>query len=165
MTLSLVSTAAAPAEPSADPDVRFCKQCGCNHPIGEFYVNSYKHPNGRTYKSLYCRKTTKQATRKYKQQHRDKEWVYSLKARYGVSKETYEAMLAAQGGRCAGCGRPSSVFKKRLCVDHDHLTRKIRGLLCGDCNIVLGKAGDRSNNLRRLVDYLEHYERYYAERR
>ena len=53
----------------------------------------------------------------------------------GLSVEDYDAMLAAQGGVCAICGNPPKT--RRLDVDHDHKTGKVRGLLCHRCNRAL----------------------------
>jgi hypothetical protein len=50
----------------------------------------------------------------------------------GLSLDDYERLLAAQGGGCALCGRKPKT--RRLDVDHDHRTGKIRGLLCQRCN-------------------------------
>lgn len=53
----------------------------------------------------------------------------------GVTDEEYAAMLERQGGGCAICGaRPKT---RRLHVDHDHATGKVRGLLCHRCNRTL----------------------------
>lgn len=53
-----------------------------------------------------------------------------------MSIADYDALLAAQGGRCAICGaRPG---RRNLAVDHDHATGKVRGLLCTTCNVKLG---------------------------
>jgi hypothetical protein len=56
-------------------------------------------------------------------------------AQLGVSDADYEALLAAQGGGCAICGNPPKT--RRLHVDHDHKTGKVRGLLCHRCNRAL----------------------------
>ncbi len=69
----------------------------------------------------------------------------------------YERMLKRQQGGCAGCGgRPTT---KRLAIDHNHKTSKVRGLLCSVCNHeILGPAerlADPVGTLRRLADYLE----------
>lgn len=53
----------------------------------------------------------------------------------GVSDEQYARLLAAQGGHCALCQNGPKT--RRLHVDHDHATGKVRGLLCHRCNRVL----------------------------
>lgn len=72
-----------------------------------------------------------------------------IKHRYGITLEQYHEMLDAQGGGCAICKGPGKSWRKseflvpRLFdVDHDHVTGKVRGLLCNSCN-------------RRLVATLE----------
>ncbi len=65
-------------------------------------------------------------------------------------------MLAAQGGRCAICGRAESGGKGgRFSIDHDHAMNEIRGLLCNDCNIALGHLHDDPEVLRRAIEYLD----------
>lgn len=63
---------------------------------------------------------------------------YNLRHAYGITLEDYERMANEQDGVCAICGE-SQVPKKNngngyLHVDHDHLSGKIRGLLCHLCN-------------------------------
>jgi recombination endonuclease VII len=76
-------------------------------------------------------------------------WLWNT---YGITPETYEAMVARQKGRCALCRRRPI---ERLCVDHSHDTRKLRLLLCIPCNTGLGGCGDDPDLLRRSADYLE----------
>lgn len=47
----------------------------------------------------------------------------------------YDELLEAQGGVCAICGRPPKT--RRLHLDHDHKTMRVRGLLCHRCNRAL----------------------------
>jgi len=56
---------------------------------------------------------------------------------YGITLEIYNQMLKAQGGVCAICHKEDSKGN-HLSVDHDHSTGKVRGLLCGRCNLALG---------------------------
>ena len=51
---------------------------------------------------------------------------------YGLEPGEYDRMLEAQDGRCAICGKQPRT--KRLSVDHDHNTGRVRGLLCQPCN-------------------------------
>jgi hypothetical protein len=77
-----------------------------------------------------------------------------LQRMYGISLEQYETMLKAQGGHCAMC--PSVPKSRRLHVDHDHKTKKVRALLCYRCNSHL-VAGNTLETARRVVTYLEKY--------
>jgi hypothetical protein len=75
----------------------------------------------------------------------------ALKSIYGISVEDYANLLARQFGVCAICLRQPA---KRLCVDHCHATRKIRGLLCRACNAALGFLRDDENAVMAAAAYL-----------
>jgi len=62
----------------------------------------------------------------------------NYKSKYGITVEDYERMLRSQRGRCKICRRKASEFKRRLHVDHCHITGKVRGLLCAGCNLAVG---------------------------
>lgn len=86
---------------------------------------------------------------------------YHLRNRYGITNDDYDAMLAAQGGACAICGKVSG--SRALHVDHDHKCcsgettcgKCIRGLLCRACNNALGQLGEDCARIRAAADYLE----------
>lgn len=80
---------------------------------------------------------------------------YGLMRNHGITWEEYSAMLEKQGGGCAICGGQNTKRKKILCVDHDHDTGKIRGLLCDSCNRGLGMLGDSLSHIMNVVKYLE----------
>jgi hypothetical protein len=69
-----------------------------------------------------------------------------------MSKDEYEAMHAAQDGKCLLCGKRQR--KQRLTRDHDHLTGRIRGLLCMRCNRALGAFEWSDQAMVRLKRYL-----------
>ena len=70
-----------------------------------------------------------------------------------MTREDYEHLLASQDGRCAICGRkPSPV--RRLHVDHEHSSGRIRGLLCAACNPALGLFRDSEELLIKAITYL-----------
>lgn len=83
-------------------------------------------------------------------------------AQYGLTREEYEAMVEAQGGVCAICGRAPNAGK-RLSVDHDHRCHQgqtacsacIRGLLCHSCNVMIGLAQDNPDVLIAAASYLK----------
>jgi hypothetical protein len=70
--------------------------------------------------------------------------------RYGISPEQFEAMKSAQGNKCAICYR----IAYRLCVDHCHKTKRVRGLLCDRCNSILGIWKDDPKAAERVIEYL-----------
>lgn len=59
--------------------------------------------------------------------------IRKRRSSYGISELEYQALITEQGDLCALCDK-----KKKLVVDHDHNTGKVRGLLCFRCNIALG---------------------------
>lgn len=67
------------------------------------------------------------------------------------TEEDYAADVDAAGGRCAICGE---VPDAPLCIDHDHKTGRVRGLLCSRCNLALGLVRDDPATLRRAAAYL-----------
>lgn len=75
---------------------------------------------------------------------------------YGLAPGEYQRLYEAQGGRCAilGC-RATGTGKKRLAVDHDHKTGKVRGLLCSTHNQMLGDHGDNPEAFQSIANYLE----------
>ena len=77
-----------------------------------------------------------------------------FKARYGLTVERYNQMVAEQNGRCAICRSPPDKYG-RLFVDHDHRSGCIRGLLCWRCNVVLGQMKDDAVIFRAAAEYLE----------
>jgi len=79
-----------------------------------------------------------------------------LKRKFGITPEQYQAIYEAQNGKCAICQRATGKIKK-LAVDHDHKTGKIRGLLCSVCNrMILGSLRDDIEALQRAIDYLKY---------
>jgi hypothetical protein len=73
----------------------------------------------------------------------------------GVGREEYMAKAEAQGFKCAICFTVDP--KRRLAADHDHKTGKARGLLCRDCNQVLGKFNDDPDRFVRAANYIKQY--------
>lgn len=73
--------------------------------------------------------------------------------KYGLSQADFEAILKSQGGGCAVCAM-QAVNGKRLCVDHNHVTGKVRGIVCNNCNAALAHSGDNPERLLALANYL-----------
>lgn len=74
---------------------------------------------------------------------------------FGVTEDEYNELFTKQSGKCAICGKHQSDLNHTLCVDHCHETGKIRGLLCHDCNVGIGRLKDSLKNLRNAIKYLK----------
>lgn len=109
-------------------------------------------------KSNKGKKTKAKYYKKYKQNPKYKEiiWKAQLKFRYNITLEDYNKMFKNQNGKCAIC---ESTFpgakKKKFSIDHNHETGKIRGLLCDNCNVGLGRFNDSIDNLKKSIKYLK----------
>ena len=84
----------------------------------------------------------------------------SLRNRYNITLPMYNEMLSKQDNRCKICNilpDLDSKFKQHriLHVDHDHATNIVRGLLCNNCNHMLGAAKDNSAILRSAATYID----------
>ncbi len=140
-----------------------CTICKKLLPLTNFW--SQTHANGRTYHHSYCKKCHMERRRVWhftengQKAHRRNE----LRQKYGITPETYEAMLAAQDGVCAICygletcpNRAGNV--RQLAVDHDHATGAIRALLCHACNQGIGRFKDDPKLLRAAAFYVESHK-------
>lgn len=96
---------------------------------------------------------TKKYEKKYAKENPRKVRNKELKRHYGITIDFYEGMLLAQGGVCKICKTPPSE-KRSLCVDHCHTTKKIRGLLCDNCNRAIGLLNDDVEKVKKVVEYL-----------
>jgi hypothetical protein len=91
---------------------------------------------------------------KYRDAHRDK--PTHLMSKYGITVADKQKMWEDQKGICAVCGIPlTAVFDRDCCVDHDHKTKKVRGLIHWYCNILVGVAEAKPLLLEQVYKYLE----------
>lgn len=72
-----------------------------------------------------------------------------------LTRKQYDAMFIEQEGRCAICRVDANTLERAMCVDHDHNTGKVRGLLCYKCNSGLGFFRDDRDLLVRATSYLK----------
>ena len=83
----------------------------------------------------------------------------NLKRDYGISDKDYQEMFDAQQGLCAICRQPETRSNqyglRKLNVDHCHVTGAVRGLLCANCNTVLGLLCEDPNITQALLKYIK----------
>ena len=76
-----------------------------------------------------------------------------LMKKFNINSDQFDMMVIEQNGVCAIC-KKEEICKRDLCVDHCHLTSRIRGLLCTNCNMALGKFQDNIEYLHSAIEYL-----------
>lgn len=156
---------------NADNTIGYCREHRALSPTRKEYNREYYQENQvalREYAGLY--------RQVYSEEHRAASIAWALanpekKAqntrrstlliKYGLTLEQYEQMWADQRGVCALCEREpkpdSTGCATILHVDHDHVTGRVRALLCKDCNNGLGHFLDDAEVLRRAADYIEFF--------
>lgn len=84
-------------------------------------------------------------------QRRDKVLENDRKYRYGIDQKEYNKMINDANGKCGICRQMS----EKLCIDHDHSTGKVRGMICNKCNLGLGHFNDNEKLLQYAIYYLK----------
>ena len=130
--------------------MKTCPKCGETKPLN----SAHFHKGSKAGFQAYCKpcRKTYSATR-----HRAAPEVNrkaSMRLRFGLLAHEYEDMLCTQDSNCAICKKR---FTKSPHVDHNHATGKVRGLLCGQCNRMLGLAYDSQETLVNALVYLENH--------
>ena len=117
-----------------------CTKCGHDLPLDQYATDTA----GRFGRRSQCRPCKAAMDRDY-----------LMRARFGLTVETYDELLAAQGHRCALCraDKPGGRWP-RFHVDHCHTTGRVRGLLCRSCNMALGILGDSPEGLLAAYRYV-----------
>jgi len=116
-----------------------CRSCGVEKPLSEYHLRSdtNKHQNGC--KTCY---------------HSDQ-----MRRNYGITLVDYDRMYEEQSGLCAICHLPQiSNRNTRFCVDHNHTTGEVRGLLCDTCNRGIGLLKDDPRLLTKAADYIRSFK-------
>jgi len=146
-----------------NPDIteKRCPSCELTMPVSAFY------PAGPGMYRAYCRKCTSAKRRVSYAANGGKDTPYEqlIKREYGITLDQYNDLLRRQAHRCAVCRRPETARSKstgaphRLSVDHDHVTGKVRGLLCKRCNILVWALEDNHVTLASIHGYIEDFRK------
>jgi len=75
--------------------------------------------------------------------------------RFNITIEEYDILYEKQKGLCAICEEPEKENNKRLAVDHNHDTGKVRGLLCRACNTSIGLLKEKQELFEKAIKYLK----------
>lgn len=82
-------------------------------------------------------------------------------SRFQVTRDAIHNIRVNQCGRCPCCSIVLPFHKE--CIDHNHSTGRVRGILCGKCNAALGLANDNIETLRGMIAYLEEDNKHERE--
>ncbi len=151
---------------------KICKKCLVKKSLIDFY----KHEGCRGGFRLECKKCTSAYLVQARKIRKKNDPVYAekiregqrrrdpekhLKNKYGITLKQYEQLFKGQKGVCAICGQPEKVKNRwksseitRLSVDHNHITKKVRGLLCRRCNVGIGHFDESIEFLLKAIKYL-----------
>jgi len=128
-----------------------CRCKVCHNRYGKEYRT--KHAKQiREYRTKHAERI-----RESRRKHTDTARIYRLKHNYNISLNDYDYMSIRQNNVCAIC-KGTNKNGKRLCVDHDHTTGKVRGLLCSRCNAGIGNFRENATVLCSANEYLEKHK-------
>lgn len=88
---------------------------------------------------------------RYKNHH----FKHQIKKKYNLTLEEYNNILLKQNNLCVICLNKFTDIPRSKAVDHNHKTGKVRGILCSNCNILLGHCNDNVTILQNAIKYLE----------
>ena len=128
-----------------------CMTCGKEKLATDFYFRNKKYNRRHS----ECKICTGERVKKRHEENPERTRNNDLKRNYGITLNEHTQMYDEQNGVCAICKNEGDGKWKKLCVDHDHKTGKVRQLLCRNCNMVLGQVGDNINILQSMIEYLQ----------
>lgn len=138
------------------PDTKttqYCPACEVNKTFDNFYKDK-RGKNGLTRRCKACWSKKSYYSRTRSPESIDKNYWRVATNRYGITKDEFYVMLESQGNKCKICKREADTYR-RLTIDHDHNTGKIRGILCGQCNSGLGLFKDDVYIMKEAIRYIK----------
>lgn len=144
------------------------KECyRCKRSLRSTKKNFHKNKIKKDGLSIYCKKCRREknniSRKKNYKKNSLKDYKYNIKRLYGITYEVYLELLEKQNKRCGICGLTleEADFNngrgktKHFHIDHDHKTKKVRGLLCNKCNHGLGNYRENPFLLIKAIKYLK----------
>lgn len=132
-----------------------CTRCNTNKPFDSFY----KKKGGKFGLTSLCKPCKYESDKECRARNPERvqrNGRSSNLAKYGITLIEYTELIEQQAYKCAICYKHTDdCLKSRLYVDHCHTTQAVRGLLCHNCNTLLGHAKDSVPTLESAIKYLQ----------
>jgi hypothetical protein len=131
----------------------YCRKCKAA------YMRRYREENPEKIKEIEKRRYEKTKDKIIKRGKRYRTKNYAdirngrYKKKYGITYDEKLEILEKVGYKCAICQDSVTVENSQL--DHNHETGDVRGILCINCNLMLGHSKDNADILKRAVQYLD----------
>lgn len=150
---------------------KVCIKCKKQKSLSDFYKNK-KYKDGifpyckncdkeRKRKLYHNNPKIKKQQKKWRDNNKDKttlyNWKHKIKRLYGLTTKQWEIKFNGQKGCCMICGIHQNELKSKLSVDHNHVTGKVRDLLCHRCNLLVGQFELNPGLLDTIAEYLERH--------
>jgi hypothetical protein len=135
-----------------------CSRCRETKPASQFYSRR-ETKSGLTSACIECSRAHDKKRENTPNRKATRKWA-AIKWFHGLTRQEWQAALEAQNFRCAICETAFDVTGKSMfnpCIDHDHDTDKIRGLLCRRCNQGIGLLQDSGNVAEKAALYLKRH--------
>ncbi len=143
------------------PESKVCSACKIEKNGTEFHRRSELRGGFSASCKVCDRRKDRRRYSDHTAKRRDHAWWSGLKWRFGLTKAQWHALMDTQKNKCAICNcdvSRNNVDKKfDACLDHNHTTMKIRGILCRRCNQGIGLLRDSSEIAASAAEYLKRH--------
>jgi len=141
------------------PTMKMCTVCKVAKPFEDFYdgykAKKQRDVTNKKYLHSRCKDCDHARVKVYHKNNRVKvrkqQLISHRRREYGLTEEEYNNMVLSQNNMCAICNKPND---RTLHIDHEHVTGKVRGLLCSNCNLGIGLLQEDLIILNRAIKYL-----------
>ena len=127
-------------------NLKVCSACKISKPLENFTKNK-----------VYCRQCVSKQFKAWRLKNLDKilkkDRIKHYTRTYGFTYEQAKKFVENRIGICEICKQESP-----LVVDHNHITKAIRGFICSFCNSLLGYSRESKEILQSTMIYLEQYK-------
>lgn len=131
-------------------ETKICSKCNKRKYLSDFHKDKYAK-DGLAFQCKDCKSNHYQNVTKGEVQRR-----YTLKHKFNITIKDYDEMFEKQDGVCYICGEPE--ISRRLSIDHNHTTGKVRKLLCVRCNTLVGHFENRNWLVDKILNYLKEHK-------